>query len=319
MHCFKFSGLVHIILAQRSYYKHIIAVSLNPTFCCFEPNLSTMKQMVELGRSAMEVHGSANIAQEKALVGLKILGNRSSRTGTERNSSVVSACSASRSVKESKVHINTAFSMMSLFKICSSMSNEKREISQFIGFGNLMKLPEYKQFPRQICLWLLSRLDTTKCAMKHRNGELLPFGAEDVALVLGISSKGECVVGECSIPCTTSTLLLLRGGEEPTLKTLESILSKEIGRRMTSKEKEEFKLAFVLYVDAVFLGAKGSNPKVNNDPLKKCSDTTVIPKLNWSDYVVCCLKDSARKVQLSLLNGKMNVTIEGCLFFLLVS
>jgi hypothetical protein len=88
---------------------------------------------------------------------------------------------------------------------------------------------------------------------------------------------------------------------------------------MTSKEKEEFKLAFVLYVDAVFLGAKGSNPKVNNDPLKKCSDTTVIPKLNWSDYVVCCLKDSARKVQLSLLNGKMNVTIEGCLFFLLVS
>jgi hypothetical protein len=78
---------------------------------------------------------------------------------------------------------------------------------------------------------------------------------------------------------------MLRSGEEPTVRTLENILLKDLGRVMTLKEKEQFKLAFVLYVEAVFLGAKGKNPKVNIELLKKCSDTSIITQLNWADYI----------------------------------
>jgi hypothetical protein len=213
--------------------------------------------------------------------------------------------------------------MLALFKVSSGLNDEKKDLVQSIGFGNLIRLPEFKMFPRQIVLWLLSNLDTSKGAIKLRNGDLLPFSARDVAIVLGISSKGKCVIAEddtsVATPLRKRSVLLLSTGEEPTLKTLESIILKDNGRGMTTKQQDAFKLAFVLYVEAVFLGAKGKNPKVNSDLLKKCSDISAITQLDWSDYVVRCLKDSARKVQLSLMNGSRNITVEGCLFFLLVS
>jgi hypothetical protein len=231
--------------------------------------------------------------------------------------------SAARSVRENKVNIHTTFSMTSLFKICSRMNDDKKEVVHSIGFGNLLTLPDFKMFPRQIVLWLLSNLDYMNDAIKLRNGDLLPFSATDVSIVLGISSQGRCVLGEqeASEAATQhkSSVLMLRSGEEPTIRTLENILLKDLGRLMTVKEKEQFKLAFVLYAEAVFLGAKGKNPKVNMELLKKCSDTSIITQLNWSNYIVTCLKDSAKKVQFSVLNGKQNITIEGCLFFLLVS
>jgi hypothetical protein len=263
------------------------------------------------------------VQRRKKKIAMENLGKTSGGTGAEQGSSAVFECSMARSGQESKVMISTAFSMLSLFKISSRLNDEKKEIIQSIGFGSLISLPEFKLFPRQIVLWLLSNLDTLNGAIKLRDGDLIPFSSRDVDIVLGISSRGKCVIGEddtsLATPYRKKSLLLLRSGEEPTIRNLESIILKDYGRGMSAKEKEAFKLAFVLYVEAVFLGAKGRNPKVNSELLKKFCDISAITQLDWSDYVVRCLKDSARKVQLSLLNGNRNITIEGCLYFLLVS
>jgi hypothetical protein len=268
----------------------------------------------------MEFEKSGNVSSGKDKVGSQISISRCCQRRTEQEFPLVAAA---RSGRDNKVTINTAFSMTSLFKVCSRLNDEKKELVQSIGFGNLVTLPDFKMFPRQIVLWLLSNLDFLKGAINLRNGQVLPFSAKDVEIVLGISSQGKCVIGEEEPFEATinrkGSVLMLRSGEEPSIRTLENIMMKDVGRVMTFKEKEQFKLAFVLYVEAVFLGAKWKNGKVNKHILRKCSDTSIITQLNWSDYVLCCLKDSAKKVQLSLLNGKQIITIEGCLFFLLVS
>jgi hypothetical protein len=76
------------------------------------------------------------------------------------------------------------------------MNDDKKEVVESIGFGNLIRIPDFKMFPRQIVLWLLSNLDYMNGAIKLRNGDLLPFSATDVSIVLGISSQGRCVLGE---------------------------------------------------------------------------------------------------------------------------
>jgi hypothetical protein len=279
-------------------------------------------QMLDLV-SEREMERSHKIGMEVGKVCRRISSSNKFKNRAEQACSVGSQYSASRSVRENKVVIHTAFSMTSLFKISSRMNDDKKEVVESIGFGNLIRIPDFKMFPRQIVLWLLSNLDYMNGAIKLRNGDLLPFSATDVSIVLGISSQGRCVLGEEEgsedAMRRKSSVLMLRSGEEPTVRILENILLKDLGRVMTLKEKEQFKLAFVLYVEAVFLAAKGKNPKVNIELLKKCSDTSIITQLNWADYILTCLKDSAKKVQLSLLNGKQNITIEGCLFFLLVS
>jgi hypothetical protein len=231
--------------------------------------------------------------------------------------------SSGRSGQDAKVQVHTAFSITSLNKVCSSFSNEKRSIVESIGLGELLCLPELKMFPRQMVLWLLSNMDSTNGVLKTRNGDEIPFSARDVEIVLGLPCKGKNVLGgqasSVSASRRKSSVLLLRKEEEPTLKTIESILLSEPGRMMTLKERDAFKVAFVLYADALFLGPKGQHPKINTELMRECSDPSVVGNLNWCDYVVSGVKQSARKVQFSALNGNKNPTIEGCLFFLLVS
>jgi hypothetical protein len=238
-------------------------------------------------------------------------------------SSLIGGSSDCRSAKDNKVQIHTAFSITSLNKVCSTFSQEKRNIVESIGLGDLLCLPDLKMFPRQMVFWLLGNMDSSNAALKLTTGDKIAFSNRDVQIVLGLPCKGINVLGVESSSGSASrrkrSVLMLRPGEEPNFKNIESILLSEVGRGMSIKEKDAFKVAFVLFADAVFLGPKGQHPKINTELLKKCSDPSVVGNINWCDYVVRGLKNSARKVQFSMLNGNKNPTIEGCLLFLLVS
>lgn len=235
----------------------------------------------------------------------------------------VSEHSANRCVDDQKVHIQTAFSMLSLYKVANSLNSEKRELVESIGMGALLQLPKLNLFPRQIVLWLMSIMDIRRGGFKLQNGRILPFRERDVHLVLGVSCKGKDVAddesGQVNVTQRLSSLLVLNCGEEPTLRAIESFLLKEYNRTMTPKEREGFKFAFMVYVDAYFLCPKGQNAKINWKLAMKVSDSKSIPKINWCRYVLSGLEDSAKKVQASLEHGARSITIEGCLFFLLVS
>lgn len=186
-----------------------------------------------------------------------------------------------------------------------------------------MKLQPQVKFPRLLVLWLVSKMDADTGAVTLRNGEKLTVTEKDVQIVLGLPHTNMLVACSFPIPtdviCRVRDILMLGPEEEITLECLKVILLHDYGRNMTIREIEAFKVALVLYVDAYFMGPKGAKVKVNQEIFRNVTDTECIGKLNWCGYVLRMLLQSARRVQKSMMTLNKTVTLDGCLFFWVVS
>lgn len=199
---------------------------------------------------------------------------------------------------------------------------EKKSIVESIGFAGLMKIHPQSRFSRLLVLRLVRNMDPVTGAIRLQNGEELPVDEADVGMVLGIP-RG-CKKISCGMPVSQSHVakvkasLMIKQGKEITLTYLEKILVKDYGLKMSTREREAFKVAAVLYADAYFLAPKGAKAKVNQDLLIYVSEPAFIEGFNWCGYVLQVLIDSTRRAQEALRVGETKVTLDGYLFFWLV-
>lgn len=112
---------------------------------------------------------------------------------------------------------------------------------------------------------------------------------------------------------------MLGNGEDLTLEYIEILLLHDYGNPKTAREVEAVKIAVVLYADAYFMAPKGVKVKINQEIFKSLTWTDFIGQLNWCGYVLRLLLHSAKIVQMSMISGHKTVTLDGCLFFWVVS
>lgn len=84
---------------------------------------------------------------------------------------------------------------------------------------------------------------------------------------------------------------------------------------MSIREKEAFKVAFVLCADAYFLGPRGGKARVNQELYRNLVNPEMIGEFNWCAYVLCCLVQASKRIQQAIQQGNMTVTLDGCLLF----
>lgn len=97
---------------------------------------------------------------------------------------------------------------------------------------------------------------------------------------------------------------MIREGVDITLGYLEKVLIKDYGTKMSTREREAFKIAAMLYADAYFIGPKGTKAKVNHDLYRYISEPAFIPTLNWCDYALRVITDSTKRAQAALRRGE---------------
>ncbi|KAF8659775.1 hypothetical protein HU200_058237 [Digitaria exilis] len=208
--------------------------------------------------------------------------------------------SSTKAGDEHKVLIQTAFSMTALDHVCSKLSDEKKEIVCSIGFGSLLSLPWQTKISRQIVFWIMRHMDLENGAILVGDGAMVRFTEEDVNLVLGIPCKGKVVLDEnystAIVASKIKSLLMLGPENEMSITTVQSIVMREYSRKMTPREREAFKIAFVIYIDACFLWPRGQAAKPNQGIYKHLVDTSSMQDINWCAYVIRGVKESAAKV-----------------------
>lgn len=199
------------------------------------------------------------------------------------------------------------------------ISTEKQEIIKSLGLGILLKVITTHKFPRQLAFWILRNMKDESGAIVVRKADEMMVTEYDVQLVLGIPRGDTDVISDCNVyemhVSRIIKLLMLKHDADITLECVEKILRHDYGRKMTLREKDAFKVAFVLCADAYFLSPKGEKPKINQEMFINLIDTKKIPDMNWCGYVLRSLIQSARRVQQSITGGNKTVTLDGCLLF----
>lgn len=219
--------------------------------------------------------------------------------------------------------IATSFSIASLSEIFSGFDLEKQQLVQAIGFGNLLKLLPTNKFPRQLALWVLRNMDHKTAEIEVVKGGKIKMEEYDVELVLGLPRK--CKVVNCALQATEMEIarirkiMMLNNDTEITVDCVEEILKRDYGSKMTTREKEAFKVAFLLCADAYFLAPKGGKAKINLEICNNLGNPSMIGEYNWCEYVMRSLFKGSRRVQQSLEYCKKTVTLEGCLLLGVVS
>lgn len=258
------------------------------------------------------------------------LGGRAGNSGLLGIASRQKKCSGRGKRKEllkcnsgSDARIATSFSVSVVHGIFSNLSDEKHEIIRYLGFGVLLKLSPHTKFPRLLALWIIRNMDPVTGAISVGSGASIKANDSDLRLVLGIPCNTKVV--KCGSPVSpldvarVKRILMLKNGEDITLECIESILTRDYGRKMNKTVIEAFKVAVVLYADAYFLGPKGRKARINQDMFRNLAQPGLIPELNWCSYVLSCLIHSSNRVQESISTGNKTLTIDGCLLFCVVS
>ncbi|TVU03795.1 hypothetical protein EJB05_50642, partial [Eragrostis curvula] len=150
----------------------------------------------------------------------------------------------------------------------------------------------------------------------------IPVVDYDVKLVLGLPdacfSKLRPSTAVSLAMNIVKGILKLSRTAEITLDYVESLLVKEYDGKMSIKDKEAFKVAVVLFVDAYLFSPSSGQAKINNSVCPYLVNPNSIDKVNWSAYVLRAVKEASRKVKKSLASGNKSVSLDCCLILLQV-
>ncbi|TVU00962.1 hypothetical protein EJB05_53619, partial [Eragrostis curvula] len=163
-------------------------------------------------------------------------------------------------------------------------------------------------------------MDYSSGVLVLRDGVRLKITDLDVHLVLGLPYESSTTQNRGILSLRSSDIVkgILRLGNsmEIGMEYLEEILTRDYNGKMSTKERQAFKVAVVLFVDAYLFAPKGPQPKANYALFPDLVDPNAISKVNWSGYVIKNIKKASRKVQQALLNGNKCATLDCCLIFL---
>lgn len=222
-----------------------------------------------------------------------------------------------------EVKLNSVFSLNKVQIVFSSFAGEKRDLVNSIGFGGLMSMHKQPKISRRLGCWLLSNFDVVTSTIKLCRGVKIKVVDYDVHLVLGLPGDEDALIGpQLSVSHAhdvVKAILRLGKNSEITLDYVESLLTKDYGGRMSSEEKDAFKVAAVIFADAHFLAPRTAAYKVNQSIMPYLVDPSCIQNVNWCHHVLSAVKQASMRVKQGLAAGKKSIPLDCCLIFLEVT
>jgi hypothetical protein len=219
-----------------------------------------------------------------------------------------SECEGSRTSRSSARH---AASVMADF--CDGKKQAVREI----GYGGVLHVPLINKVNLKFTLWLLSRIDVKSRSMPvGRDGRLF-LCPTHMEKLLGVPSSGRQVCGlEPDNAQERSDFVRLAMGANQhcnnPLKAAQSVVTRPWKDDVSSDMVDEFKVAFVVWINGRFLA-----PTTKHD--LGCSDfwgslyiTSEIKEFNWGSYYLDHMMEAASRVQADMKLKKATMTITSC-------
>ncbi|XP_056690626.1 protein bfr2-like [Spinacia oleracea] len=109
-------------------------------------------------------------------------------------------------------------------KIIAAFDESRRSCVRKMGFGGMLDL-KISKLPRQLCYWLMSRLDGGNSYLVGGDGHVLPITASHWEYVIGFQNSGLPVpVKESDLPPGTLKAMALKYGEKNTSTSKSTII-----------------------------------------------------------------------------------------------
>ncbi|XP_056698326.1 uncharacterized protein [Spinacia oleracea] len=109
-------------------------------------------------------------------------------------------------------------------KIIAAFNESRRSCVRKMGFGGILDL-KISKLPRQLCYWLMSRLDGGNSYLVGGDGHVLPITASHWEYVFGFQNSGLPVpVKESDLPPGTLKAMALKYGEKNTSTSKSTII-----------------------------------------------------------------------------------------------
>lgn len=202
--------------------------------------------------------------------------------------------------------------------IVGKFNDVKRDLVREIGFGGILELPQITKVYRKFTLWLLTKVDPEKKSIIV-NGECLSTVIDfEVARIMGIPLVEEvCALNTCEKKAKLEFIQKFIGSSDSdsnSLTTIENVLTAQYdpSSTMTLKDKENFKVCFVIWVMGHLLAPTKKHNVGSDQFWGALLAPDEIKQFNWAAYVIEELMNAARDVQQAIKNNKIVSTITGC-------
>uniref|UniRef100_A0ACD5WGR3 Uncharacterized protein n=1 Tax=Avena sativa TaxID=4498 RepID=A0ACD5WGR3_AVESA len=225
---------------------------------------------------------------------------------------------------ERKVKVHFHGYLSKVVDVLSSFDDQKTEILRSMKFQGLLNLAKFPKFDLYFCLWLMTKVDCSRCSIRMNERQEIPIRDIDVGHILELPWYGQemFVQTESNSQTVSQVLQKLRQSDSKanlTVGYLEEILRKNYGGIMTKEQIDAFKIAFVVFSMSNVL-CTGGNPK--SIPLGLLQFLTVpdeIHMFNWCLLLRRYMVSWCHLVQQQVRMRSTSITIGGCFLLPMVT
>jgi hypothetical protein len=192
----------------------------------------------------------------------------------------------------------------------------KKHLVRSIGFGGLLELHDMNRVSRLFSHWLISNTNWEYSVITIGDNIRMKIVSQDIEKIVGLSASGKDVLATTLAEEDKSAFfakhLSFLGDQQTMLATADRLVQQDLPQNMTTKDAEQFKIAFVIFIMGRFLAPTNDVNTVHSNFWPALVNPNEIKEYNWSAYVLSCLMDSARILLFSNLINTPVSSILGC-------
>lgn len=212
--------------------------------------------------------------------------------------------------------INCRSSAIHVAAVMSKFNETKRDLVKQTGLGGLLELKQMNKVNRRVSLWLLSKIGWEDGIIDIHDNLRMKFVSEDIEKIIATPATGRDVLATSLKQEDKEKFweehLSFLGPEESMLQKADAMVQEDLPANMTSRDADQFKIAFVIFIMGRFLATTKDFYVGNWNFWHALAIPEEISSYNWSAYVLSCLLESARKLLFANLMETASPAITGC-------
>jgi hypothetical protein len=207
--------------------------------------------------------------------------------------------------------------------VVSKFDETKKKIVRCIGFGSILDLPYFPHSHCRFYFWLLSKVKWYPKTISLDDRFRLKITDEHMGKIIGLSYTGQDVrrkTFENDNEKTTfiKSRLAFLGTDSDILSAAELYVISDFHEDMNSQQRDNFKIAFVIFVMGRFLAPTSELSCGHSDFWGALENPGEIASFNWSSYILFRIMEAARAKLWSSLESNTVTHITGCSLILQV-
>lgn len=202
-------------------------------------------------------------------------------------------------------------------EIVSKFDDNKHNIVRSIGFGSILDLPYFQHTHSRFYLWLLSKIKWYPKTFLLDDRFGLKMTSEHICKIIGLSSTGTDVRSKAfendnDRNAFINNRLSFLGTDSDIISAAEDFVKSGYNCHLKSQQRDNFKIAFVIFVIGRFLAPSKEPSCGHTDLWGALENPDQIGSFNWSSYVLFHIIEAARAKHWSKLNNTRLTHITGC-------